>query len=142
MQIILLFSLTKSTLNSSTGAASVSRPNQTPRIATVKFDYDASDHNELSVLAKEVKNQSNIFLSVLFKNKYFVLDCKHHCRRQWKIYSRIRLDYNRKTKHKRTGTCTKRLSKYWYHNFLITNSLSFRAPLRLPKHENNIFLFR
>jgi hypothetical protein len=27
----------------------------TPRTATVKFDYDASDNNELSVLAKEVE---------------------------------------------------------------------------------------
>ncbi|CAF3672859.1 unnamed protein product [Rotaria sordida] len=47
--------LTKSTMNSSI-APSTSRTMQTPRTATVKFDYDASDPNELSVLAKETVN--------------------------------------------------------------------------------------
>ncbi|CAF1155819.1 unnamed protein product [Rotaria sp. Silwood1] len=47
--------ITKSTVNLST-APSTPRTIQTPRTATVKFDYDASDPNELSVLAKETVN--------------------------------------------------------------------------------------
>ncbi|CAF1029196.1 unnamed protein product [Adineta steineri] len=47
--------LSKSTSNSST-IPSTPRTVATPRTATVKFDYDASDINELSVLAKETVN--------------------------------------------------------------------------------------
>jgi len=50
----ILFSLSRATSNSST-VSSTTRALPTPRTATVKFDYDASDSNELSVLAKEVK---------------------------------------------------------------------------------------
>jgi len=49
----ILFSLSRATSNSST-VSSTTRALPTPRTATVKFDYDASDSNELSVLAKEV----------------------------------------------------------------------------------------
>jgi len=51
--LIFLFSLSRATSNSST-VSSTTRAVPTPRTATVKFDYDASDSNELSVLAKEV----------------------------------------------------------------------------------------
>ena len=53
---VFLPSLSKSTPNSST-APSTPRVIPILRTATVKFDYDASDHNELSVLAKEVKGK-------------------------------------------------------------------------------------
>ncbi|CAF5009054.1 unnamed protein product, partial [Rotaria socialis] len=53
--------LSKSSLNSTAAAtaaaaaaSSTPRTIQALRTATVKFDYDASDHHELSVLAKEV----------------------------------------------------------------------------------------
>ena len=59
MIIISLFSLSKTTLNSSAGP-STPRPIPSPRTAVVKFDYDASDTNELSVLAKEVLEKQSI----------------------------------------------------------------------------------
>jgi len=61
MIIISLFSLSKTTANSSAGP-STPRPTPTPRTATVKFDYDASDINELSVLAKEVLKKINLLI--------------------------------------------------------------------------------
>ncbi|CAF3737589.1 unnamed protein product [Rotaria socialis] len=55
--------LSKSSLNSTAAAtaaaaaaSSTPRTIQALRTATVKFDYDASDHHELSVLAKETVN--------------------------------------------------------------------------------------
>jgi hypothetical protein len=66
-----LFSLSKTTSNASAGP-STPRPTPTPRTATVKFDYDASDTNELTVLAKEVFRTLN--LSIPLKNICF-LDC-------------------------------------------------------------------
>lgn len=58
------------------------RPFQTTKTATVKFDYDALDPSELSVLAKEVINIKNLFICLLEKYICFflsILDSKHSC---------------------------------------------------------------
>jgi endophilin-B len=50
--------LSKSTTSNSSASSSstTTRSNPSPRTAIVKFDYDASDTNELSILAKETVN--------------------------------------------------------------------------------------
>ena len=52
--LFLLFSLSKTSSNSSAASSTTTRSIPTPRTATIKFDYDATDPTELSVLAKEV----------------------------------------------------------------------------------------
>ncbi len=60
IQIIInlfLFSLSKTTTTTTINSSATpltTQPIPSPRTAIVKFDYDASDTNELSVLAKEV----------------------------------------------------------------------------------------
>jgi len=66
-------SLVKHTSNSNSSLSNTRplppQPSQPPitfRTAIVKFDYDASDTNELSVLAKEVKDKSMIIDLISF----------------------------------------------------------------------------
>lgn len=113
---LLFNSLSKSTSTSST-VPPTPRSIPTPRTATIKFDYDASDSNELSVLAKEVEiavAQVRGMVSSLFFS-----DCQCTCRREWEILVGLWLDHHWEAKFQRTWTHTTCLFAPWFLLVLI-----------------------
>lgn len=123
------FSLAKPTANSS-AVPLTPRSIPSPRTAVIKFDYDASEPNELSVLAKEVRRIEIHGESIVT----WCLDGSSHPRWKRSIYRWIWLDNHWKTWDKRTWTYTTSLPPTW---FFILNTLHWLVCIfRLPKHAN------
>ena len=111
-------SLVKHTSNSNSSLSNTRplppQPSQPPitfRTAIVKFDYDASDTNELSVLAKEVKDKSMIIDLISF-----VCFVDSQCDLRW---CRFGLDHHRKSRFEGTWTCASCLSTSWFFSFVV-----------------------